>query len=88
MARAMPSQVVQTIDALFPHAERNAPNVQLAGSLAQLHGILNLLEDVPDELILLTSTDYSELILPKSAIEEYLAHSRARGASAVGYVSR
>jgi hypothetical protein len=64
------------------------PNVQLAGSLAQLHGILKLLEGVPDELIPLTSTDYSEVILAKSAIEQYLEHSTARGAGAVGYVEQ
>jgi hypothetical protein len=46
----MPSQVVQTIDGLFPHAKKNQPAGQLSGSQSQLRGILNLLSYVPDEL--------------------------------------
>ena len=80
MARIMPSQVVQTIDELFPHAAKNAHGAALsAGHSSQLLGILNLLKDVPDELVVLTSADYSELILAESTIEEHLAHWRARG---------
>jgi hypothetical protein len=80
MTRIMPSQVVQTIDGLFPHAARNAPGATLqAGHSSQLLGILNLLKDVPDELIILSPADYSELIVAKSTIEDHLAHWRARG---------
>jgi hypothetical protein len=80
MARIMPSQVVQTIDDLFPHAAKNARDAVLsAGHSSQLLGILNLLKDVPDELVVLTSADYSELILAESTIEDHLAHWRARG---------
>jgi hypothetical protein len=76
----MPSQVVQTIDDLFPHAAKEAPGAMLsAGHSSQLLGILNLLKDVPDELVVLTSADYSELILAESTIEEHPAHWRARG---------
>jgi len=54
----MPSRVVQTIDELFPHASKNGPNAYLsAGNSSKLFGILNLLKDVPDELITLTSSD-------------------------------
>ena len=42
-------------------------------------GILNLMKDVPDELVVMTDADYSDLILAKSTIENYLAHSVARG---------
>src|SRR5258708_18831547 len=56
------------------------PNTVLgAGGGSQYLGILNLLKDVPDELIILTPTDYSELVLAKSTIEEHLAHWRSRG---------
>jgi len=76
----MPSQVVQTIDELFPHAARNMPDAVLgAGGGSQYLGILNLLKDVPDELIILTPANYSELVLAKSTIEEHLAHWRSRG---------
>jgi hypothetical protein len=80
MARVMPSQVVQTIDELFPHAAKNAPGaVLMAQHGSQLLGIMKLVKDVPDELIMLTAADYSELILAESTIEEHLAHWRARG---------
>jgi hypothetical protein len=80
MARVMPSQLVQTIDELFPHAVKNVRDAALsAGQSSQLLGILNLLKDVPDELITLPPSDYSELILAESTIEEHLAHWRARG---------
>lgn len=81
MARVMPSQVVQTIDEMFPHAKKNGPDAMLtAGHGSQLLGIMNLLNEVPDELlIILTPTDYSELILAKSTIEDTLEHWRARG---------
>jgi hypothetical protein len=78
MARVVPSQVVQTIDSWFPRAKLNESSIVLAGVRAHLVGILNLLKDVPDELIALASSDYAELILAKSAIEEYLARTTAR----------
>lgn len=80
MARVMPSQVVQAIDVLFSHAVRNLPNLQLfAGQSSALLGVLNLLKDVPDELVTLGPSDYSALVVPRSTIEEHLAHWRARG---------
>jgi hypothetical protein len=76
----MPSQVAQTIDELFPHAARNNRGAFVDATFSpQLLGILNLLRDVPDELITLTHVDYSELVLAKSTIEEHLAHWRSRG---------
>ena len=50
-----------------------------AGNSSKLFGILNLLKDVPDELLTLSPTDYSDLTLAKSTIEEHLAHWRNRG---------
>ena len=38
------------------------------------------------KLINLSSADYSDLVLAKSAIDDYLAHSRARGGNA-GYMA-
>jgi hypothetical protein len=78
MARIMPTQVVQTIDDWFPRAKQNERSVPLVGVRAELVGILNLLKDVPNELIILAAADYAELILAKSAIEEYLARTTAR----------
>jgi hypothetical protein len=79
MARVMPSQVVQTIDALFPHAAKNV-RTPLSGPSPSLFGLLTLLKDVPQELIALPSADYADLILAQSTIEDMLAHWRARGA--------
>lgn len=82
MPRVMPSQIVQTIDELFPHAVKNATATMPfldAQHGSRLLGILNLLKDVPDELIVLPAADYSELILAESTIEEHLAHWRSRG---------
>jgi hypothetical protein len=76
----MPSQVVQTIDELFPHAVRNARDGMLMAShSSQLLGILNLLKFVPAELINLSSADYADLVLATSTIEEHLEHWRSRG---------
>ena len=80
MARVMPSRMVETIDSLFPHAVKNDPGAMLtAGHSSQLVCILNLLKDVPDELIKLSPADYSDLVLAKSTIEEHLLHWRATG---------
>jgi hypothetical protein len=80
MARVMPSQVVQTIDNLFSHAAANRPSGQLDQQhSSKLLGILNLLKDVPDELISLAPGDYASLVLAKSTIEEHLAIWRAQG---------
>lgn len=80
MSRVAPSQVVRTIDELFPHAAKGDGNATLtAGHGFQLLGILNLLKDVPEELINLPSVDYADLVLAKSTIEEHLAIWRTRG---------
>jgi hypothetical protein len=79
MARVMPSQVVQTIDDLFAHAAKNIKGAIIAGHGPQLLGLLNLLKSVPDELITLSSTEYADLVLAKSTIEETLEHWRLRG---------
>jgi hypothetical protein len=82
MARVvMPSQVVQTIDEFFPHAAKDLPNHLLSGH-ALLQGLLNLLNDVPDKLINVSSADYADLIFAEGAIDEFLTHARMRGAVA------
>jgi hypothetical protein len=75
----MPTQVVQTIDLWFPHAKKNEPNPWGGGNTSDLLGVLNLLKDVPDELFVLESADYADLILAKSAIDDFLTHTWRRG---------
>lgn len=89
MSRVMPSQIVQTIDLQFPHASKDIANAPLyASHSSQMLGILNLLKDVPDELIVLSPADYSDFVLAKSTIEEHLAIWRSRGpAGQMGHVN-
>jgi hypothetical protein len=78
MARVMPSQVVQTIDELFPYTARYETGVQLHGH-PQLQALLNLVNDIPGELINVSSADYADLVIAKGTIDEFLAHVRSRG---------
>ena len=81
MPTVMPSRVVQTIDELFPHAKTGVGDGTLAAShSSQLRGILNLIKDVPSQLIdLLPPEHYSKLVLATSTIEEHLATWTSRG---------
>ncbi len=80
MARVMPSQLLQTIDELFPHAAKGNVRAMLTiGASAQLIGILNLLKDVPDELMTVPPAEYADLVLARSTIEETLGYWKARG---------
>jgi hypothetical protein len=74
MASMMPTQVVQTIDELFPNAKRNMRGGLIFGHSPYLVGLLQLLKGVPDELITVSSAEYAELLLAVSMIEETLAH--------------
>jgi hypothetical protein len=78
MARVVPSQVVKTIDIFYPHAAKDQPG-NVLGHKSDLLGIVNLLKNVPDELITLSPAEYSELELAKSTIEDHLHHWWARG---------
>jgi hypothetical protein len=78
MARVMPSQAVQTIDKLFPHAAQNV-RTPLKGHSASLLGVVTLLKEIPEELIVLPPAEYADLRLAQSTIEDTVAHWRARG---------
>jgi hypothetical protein len=70
MRIVMPSEVVQTIDELFSHAKTGVGDGTLMAShSSQLRGIINLLKDVPSELINLPPSYYAELVLAMSTIE-------------------
>ena len=74
MKQVMPSQVVQTIDELFPHAAKGVGNGQLEASShgPQLLGIVSLIEDIPPELLSFSPEYYAELVLAVSAIKAHL----------------
>lgn len=79
MSKVMPSQVVQTIDELFPHAAKGQEAVLDPGHSSSLRGVHNLLKEVPPELIVMPPNQYADLILAISTIEEYLGSWTARG---------
>jgi hypothetical protein len=61
MPSVMPSQVVQTIDELFPHAAQGRGDGQLQASHSpQLIGIMNLIKTIPPELITVPPPVYAD----------------------------
>jgi hypothetical protein len=77
----MPSQVVQTIDALFSHAARGsggAGHLQASHS-PQLTGILSLVRSIPSELISVPVNEYADFVLAVSTIEYHLKVWISRG---------
>jgi hypothetical protein len=77
MARVMPTQVVQTIDELFPNAKSNMRGGLIFGHSPYLVGLLQLLKGVPDELITVSSAEYADLVIAVSMIEETMADWKA-----------
>jgi hypothetical protein len=80
MAQVMPTQVVRTIDQLFPNAAKVTQGGMLQlGHSPQLRSILNLLNKVPDELLTLSPAEYSQLVVAETMIDDMLAFWKARG---------
>src|SRR4051812_11997749 len=79
----MPTEVIATIDELFPHARNAVGNgILQASHSSQLLCIFNLVRAVPDELIDLSPADYAELVLATSTIEAQLGVWALRGDTA------
>jgi hypothetical protein len=80
MSHVMPSQVVETIDQLFPHAARGGGDGQLqAGHSPQLMGLLKLVKEVPAVLIIVPPAAYAQLVLALSTIQFHIDVWTARG---------
>lgn len=80
MPTVMPSQVVATIDMLFPHAAREPSGaVLMASHSARLKGIIDLVKMIPSELIVVPADQYADLILSISTIESSLETWISRG---------
>jgi hypothetical protein len=80
MRSVMPSQVVQTIDALFPHAARGGGAGELqAGQSPQLTSVVSLAKAIPPELISVSNSDYADFVLAVSTIEFHLSVWISRG---------
>src|SRR5215472_14813123 len=81
MPRVMPTQAVATIRRLFPGASRhnNPQPTYSSGNANALRGIINLVKEIPPELIVLPEDVYADLILANSAIESQLDIWVSRG---------
>jgi hypothetical protein len=80
MPRVMPTEAVRTIRRLFPGIGRhNVSQTYSLGNANELRGIINLVKEVPPELIDLPEDVYASLILATSAIENQLDLWISRG---------
>jgi hypothetical protein len=74
MSRITPTQAVTTISHLFPHT-RQGPQTGATYSsenASALRGIINLVREIPSELIVLPEEVYTDLVLAISAIQNQL----------------
>jgi hypothetical protein len=73
MPRVVPSQIVEFVDAQFPHAglpqQQFVVGVQFKGSVS---AILRLVNELPNELLMLDSGEYNRFVLSVSTIESTL----------------
>lgn len=88
MSRITPSQAAATIRLLFPGASRhNSPQPTYSmGNANTLRGVIDLVKEVPPEMIVLPEDVYADLILATSAIENQLNIWTSRGATGAGVI--
>lgn len=79
----MPSQVVIVIEKFFSHVTKNVPGDGLiySGQLDILQGIVNLVRDIPSELVNVPADQYADLVLAMAIIEEQNKFRIGRGTS-------
>src|ERR1700733_13986874 len=82
MPNVMPSQVVLVIVKFFPHVTKRTSGEELHfGSLDILQGIVNLIREIPPELISVHADQYADLVLAIATIEEQNKYRISRGGS-------
>jgi hypothetical protein len=78
----MPSQVVEAIDELFPHAKGGVRVPALAaGDSSSMAAIVELVRQIPGDLITVSPEDYSSLVLAINTMEMHMKIWIARGPS-------
>ncbi len=81
MSRVVPSQVVSVVDKLFPGAKTQTEGGQAlilySGNAPQLAAIIDLVERVPDELVVLDAEDFATLRVCISAIRTQISQWNA-----------
>ena len=81
MPRVVPSQVVELIDRLFPAAAgRGGQGPLNIGSMPQLAAIIHLVDQVPEELLVLDADRYSAYASSIAAIRIVITTWQLRGA--------
>ncbi|WP_338693202.1 hypothetical protein V5279_43350 [Bradyrhizobium sp. 26S5] len=74
MPKVLPSQVVSAIDSMFGSNRNELDNRAVAHSYrAEVHALLGLLEEVPSELVDLSSADYLEFSRCRAVLATSLA---------------
>ena len=87
MSSVMPSQVIQTIDELFPHAKSDGASGPLDPDShgTQLRGILSLIAAIPADLLTLSPSEYANFTLATSTLATHLERWVVRG-GIVGFI--
>lgn len=76
MARIVPSQARAVLDEMFPFASTQAPGRDHrlnVGHSAMLAGLVDLIDQIPQELITLEGPEYATFIMSLAAIRDSLA---------------
>jgi hypothetical protein len=79
MARVTPTQVVRTIDALFKHLPLHQGTELNASLMAQLQGVLDLVQEIPSELIDVPEERFADFTLGVGSIRVQIARWIAAG---------
>ena len=74
MTRVTPTQVVTTLDKLFARSPPDGRRNLHSGQAPQLQGVLDLVREIPSELIVLPEEAFAEFTLALSTIRQKLAH--------------
>jgi hypothetical protein len=79
MTRVVPSQVVATIGQLCPGSCDSSSRATYSfGNAGALRGIVDLIRQIPQELLILPAAQYADLVIALGAIEHHL-HTWASG---------
>ena len=83
MPRVVPSQVVELIDQLFPETRmetEGGKKIHLSkGTLFKVAGIVNLVEQIPPELMILNSSQFSEYATSVASMKTMLEQWKFQG---------
>jgi hypothetical protein len=81
-----PAQLVTVIDQLFPNARAGTKGQRYTiSAMHSLQGLLNLLQQIPNELLAMTPEAYSDFVLSVATIQAQIEHWDSRGE--VGFVA-